>query len=159
MLTEYPLRAIYNSMQCNPFICPHDGSIYDRYITRSRYRADPDLAEAGIMVAPWTDIPSETWEQLMIDTLEPMDGVVYNTQGSQVMEYFYSAVSDISKLGIGYVLVFGYTALTFGAAFPCLPFNPGASDVKSRSIVTLACVVTLQMSLATTAGLCSLMGR
>jgi predicted RND superfamily exporter protein len=50
------------------------------------------------------------------------------------------------------------TALTFGSAFPCLPFNPGASAVQSRSIMTLACVVTLQMSLVTTAGLCSLGG-
>jgi len=72
------------------------------------YRADPDFAEAGTMVAPWTDVPSETWEQLMIDTLASMgDDVVYNTQKSQVMEYFYSALSDLSKLAIGYLLVFG----------------------------------------------------
>eukprot|EP01043_Picozoa_sp_COSAG02_P046194 COSAG02_NODE_4300_length_5532_cov_6.802503_1_plen_899_part_00 len=122
------------------------------------YRADPEVAEAGIMVAPWTDAPSEAWEELMVDTLKDATGVSVNTQGSQALEYLKSAISDLKKLGGGYFLVFCYTAVTFGAAFPCLPCNPGAGAVKSRAIMTFACVVTLNMSIVTSMGLCSLFG-
>lgn len=123
------------------------------------YRADPEFAEAGIMVAPWTDAPSEAWEQLMVDTLKDTAGVSVNTQGSQALEYLNAAISDLKKLGGGYFLVFCYTAVTFGAAFPCLPpCNPSYGAVKSRAIMTFACIVTLNMSLVTSMGLCSLFG-
>ena len=73
------------------------------------YRADPEVAEAGIMVAPFTDEPSEAWEDLMIATMqEPgMEDCTFNTQKSQASEYVLSALSDLGKLGLGYVLVFG----------------------------------------------------
>jgi len=73
------------------------------------YRADPEVAEAGIMVAPWTDEPSEAWEDLMIATMqEPgMEDCTFNTQKSQASEYVLSALSDLGKLGLGYALVFG----------------------------------------------------
>ena len=122
------------------------------------YRADPEVAEAGIMVAPWTDAPSEAWEELMVETLADMDGVTVNTQGSQALEYMGAAMRDMMKLSVGYLLVFGYTALTFGAAFPCLPCNPNRGAIKSRAIMTLACVFTLNFSLVTSMGLCSWFG-
>eukprot|EP01048_Picozoa_sp_COSAG05_P012687 COSAG05_NODE_1292_length_5262_cov_2.550068_2_plen_544_part_00 len=126
------------------------------------YRADPDVAESGIMVAPFTDAPSEAWEDAMIALLEGWSDssikVSYSTQGSQAMEYVASALSDLGKLGFGYLLVFGYTALAFGSAFPCVPCNPNAAAVSSRAIMTVACIATLNMSLATTMGLGSLFG-
>jgi hypothetical protein len=73
------------------------------------YRSDPGLAEPGIMVAPWTDDPAEAWEDLMVATLEPLDGVSYNTQSSQAIEYMKAALYDVAKLVFGYYLVFGYT--------------------------------------------------
>jgi predicted RND superfamily exporter protein len=48
--------------------------------------------------------------------------------------------------------------VTFGAAFPCLPFNKARAAVRSRSLLTLACVATLNMSILTTLGLGSLFG-
>ena len=42
--------------------------------------------------------------------------------------------------------------------FPCFPCNPNVAAVKSRSLMTVACVATLNMSLMTTAGICSAMG-
>ena len=47
-----------------------------------------ELAETGIMVAPWTDAPSEAWEDEMIALLQDWPDsaikVSYSAQSSQV---------------------------------------------------------------------------
>lgn len=54
---------------------------------------------------------------------------------------------DLAKLVFGYILVFSYTARSFGNAFPCVPCNPDRRAVQSRSLMAVAGIGTINITL------------